>query len=103
MRKIEGASFRADRAWAGENLAFIERAIVKLRWTDAPFRWHENATDEIFLVLGGEVDMHTRAPDGSEQIITLRAGDLLQIRAGESHVAHPRGGASLLVIEGQEP
>ena len=99
MRKYEASAFRADRAWSGPSLASIADAVVKLRWTDRPFRWHANTGPEVFAVLAGEVDMHMRSSGSPETVVRLAAGDLVCIEAGEEHVAHPIGEARILVIE----
>lgn len=99
MIKYEASSFRGERAWSGPNVASIQNATIKLRWTNEPFRWHTNEGPEVFAVLSGEVDMHVRAAGSAEKIIHLKPGDLLHIEPGEEHVAHPRGEARILVIE----
>lgn len=99
MQKYEGAAFKGEAAWRGPNIAMLNKAVVMLRWTDQPFVWHANSGDEVFVVLDGVVDMHVRSKDVAESIVTLAAGDILFIRQGEEHVAHPRGGARILVIE----
>jgi len=99
MDKYDGRTFRAERAWGGPNITVMPQAAVKLRWTDQPFRWHANTGEEVFAVLDGVVDMHVRDDAGTESIITLGPGDLLHIRVGEEHVAHPRGEARILVVE----
>lgn len=99
MDKIQGRTFLADRAWTGPLITTLPNAAVKLRWTDTPFRWHTNNGQEVFVVLDGTVDMHVRGPEQDERVITLEPGDLLHIREGEEHVAHPRGQARILVIE----
>lgn len=99
MDKIQGRTFQAERAWSGPSITTLPNAVVKLRWTDAPFRWHTNDGEEVFVVLDGTVDMHVRGPGADERILTLEAGDLLHIREGEEHMAHPRGQARILVIE----
>jgi mannose-6-phosphate isomerase-like protein (cupin superfamily) len=100
MQKYD-AGFTPEGAWQGPLIAEIPDARVKLRWTDQPFRWHVNTGEEVFVVLRGAVDMHVRsnvAPDVA--VIPLETGDVLHIRPGEEHVAHPRGEARILVIEG---
>lgn len=99
MQKFEGARFESEGAWRGPNIALLNRAVVVLRWTDRPFVWHANSGDEVFVVLDGIVDMHVRSKDTPESIVTLGAGDILFIREGEEHVAHPRGAARILVVE----
>jgi mannose-6-phosphate isomerase-like protein (cupin superfamily) len=99
MQKYEGASFPGEGAWRGPNIAMLEKAAVVLRWTDQPFVWHANIGEEVFVVLAGVVDMHVRAQDGSVSVVALEPGDILHIREGEEHVAHPRGAARVLVVE----
>ena len=102
MKTYRGATFEAEAAWRGPDIASLGDAVVKLRWTDQPFRWHANTGEEVFVVLDGVVDMHVRPAGGREDVLTLRAGDILHIRAGEEHVAHPRGAARVLVVEERE-
>lgn len=99
MDRIQARTFLAEHAWSGPLIATLPHAVVKLRWTDAPFRWHANEGQEVFVVLDGTVDMHVRGPQEAERVITLEPGDLLHIRHGEEHMAHPRGQARVLVIE----
>ncbi|SEC91959.1 hypothetical protein SAMN05519104_2363 [Rhizobiales bacterium GAS188] len=98
MKKYEGRTFAATGAWSGPEIAMIGETTVKLRWTDEPYRWHINDGQEVFAVIDGIVDMHVRER-GRESVITLLAGDVLHVGAGEEHVAHPRGSARILVIE----
>lgn len=102
MQRYSGAAFTAEAAWRGPEVARLREAVVKLRWTDRPFRWHANTGEEVFVVLDGGVDMHVRTPEG-ESVIFLGPEDLLHIREGEEHVAHPRGPARILVVEEPEP
>ena len=99
MELHEAAALPAGTAWSGPDLATIPEAMVKLRWTDQPYHWHVNDGGEVFAVLAGVIDMHARAPDGTVRVVVLRCGDVLHIRAGETHAAHPRGAASILVVE----
>lgn len=100
MQKYEGASFAAEASWRGPEIARLADAVVKLRWIDTPFVWHANTGDEVFVVLDGVVDMHTRPrQDADVSVVTLAAGDILFIGDGEEHVAHPRGEARILVVE----
>jgi len=100
MQKYD-AGFTAEGPWRGPLIAAIPDAQVKLRWIDRPFRWHVNAGEEVFVVLQGRVDMHVRSEaEPDSRVIPLEAGDLLHILPGEAHVAHPRGEARILVVEG---
>ncbi|MCW2238650.1 cupin domain-containing protein [Azospirillum canadense] len=98
MKIVQSRSFRPATAWAALDIAEIDGATVRLHWTDKPYRWHVNAGDEVFAVLGGAVDMHFRI-DGREEVARLGPGDLFHAGAGDEHVAHPVGEARILVIE----
>lgn len=98
MKIIRSHEFTAERAWGALDIACIEGASVRLHWTDAPYRWHVNDGDEVFVVLDGMVDMHFRT-DAAEQVVRLTPGDMFHAEAGCAHVAHPVGTARILVIE----
>ena len=65
------ASFRTDEAWGAREVAEIDGATVRLHWTDKPYRWHVNDGTEVFVVLGGEVEMRYRQ-GGEERSVRLR-------------------------------
>lgn len=91
-------TFRADQAWGARDIALVDRASVRLHWTDQPYKWHVNDGTEVFVVLQGVVDMYYRERE-AEKIVQLSAGDMFVAGAGEEHVAHPIGEARILVIE----
>lgn len=91
-------SFHADRAWGARNLAEIERATVRLHWTDKPYHWHVNDGPEVFVVLDGSVEMRYRLA-GIERAVVLGVGDIFIADIGDEHVAFPEGEARVLVIE----
>ncbi len=91
------ADFRADEAWDGKRIATFGDTRSQLLWTDKPFHWHVNSTDELFVVLNGRVDMQYRDENG-EQRIWLETGDMAVIRKGEEHVATPDGEVRLLIV-----
>ncbi len=76
MQFINPNNFTASRAWGALDIADIEGASVRLHWTDAPYKWHVNDGDEVFVVLDGLVDMHTRDADGTEHITRMAAGHI---------------------------
>ena len=94
----DARDFRSSRAWGARDLAEIEGASVRLHWTDQPYQWHVNDGAEVFCVIDGTVEMRYRL-DGTEQSVTLNAGDLFIAEIGDEHVAHPQGEARILVIE----
>lgn len=99
MKFTSANDYTGDHAWDALDLAtFGEPATVRLHWTDAPYVWHVNDGEEVFVVLDGAVDMHYR-DDGVEKVQPMRAGDICQAGVGDEHVAHPRGAARVLVVE----
>ena len=98
MRIIKSAEFTGENAWDAMDVDEIDGATVRLHWTDKPYKWHVNDGPEVFVVLDGTVNMHTRDHAG-EKIWTLSVGDIFHAEAGDEHVAHPDGPARILVIE----
>lgn len=98
MRVLKASDFTGDRAWQALDIERIDDASIRLHWTDKPYKWHVNDGPEVFVVLDGAVDMHTRK-DGQEQVWRLNVGDIFHAEAGDEHVAHPDGPARILVIE----
>jgi mannose-6-phosphate isomerase-like protein (cupin superfamily) len=98
MRCFRASEFRSDRAWGALDIARIEGATVRLHWTDAPYRWHINDGEEVFVVLDGRVEMKYRE-NGQEKSLWLESGDIFHAGVGCEHVAHPAGEARILVVE----
>ena len=100
MDVIDATRFTADRAWGSQSLMAMGDYRAKLHWTDQPYRWHRNTGEELFVVLDGVVDMHYASDeDVAPRVVELRAGQMALVRAGDLHVAHPRGAARILVLE----
>lgn len=93
------SSFTHAEAWEGQELGSIGGARAMLLFADRSYHWHENASDELFCVVDGTVDMDLRDAAG-ERRVTLERGDMAIIRKGEHHVAHPRGEARILIVAG---
>lgn len=91
-------SYTGTHAWEALPIAEIEGATVRLHYTDAPYVWHVNDGEEVFVVLDGTVVMHYRQ-NGVEYARRLNPGDICHAAAGDEHVAHPDGIARVLVIE----
>ncbi|MCV9938542.1 cupin [Boseaceae bacterium BT-24-1] len=98
MRTIKPRDFTGSRAWEALDIERIDDATIRLHWTDQPYKWHVNDGPEVFVVLDGEVDMHTRT-GGVESVQRLAPGDIFHAQDGDAHVAHPVGPARVLVIE----
>lgn len=98
MKFHRAQDFTGRRAWEALDIAEIDGASVRLHWTDAPYIWHVNDGAEVFAVIDGAVDMHTRT-DGVESVRRMVAGDIFYAEAGDEHLAAPDGPARILVIE----
>jgi mannose-6-phosphate isomerase-like protein (cupin superfamily) len=98
LRFFESTDYMPGRPWAALDIAEIEGATVRLHWTDAPYVWHRNDGEEVFLVVDGAVDMHYRV-DGEERVEHLTPGRICHAEAGDAHVAVPTPEARILVVE----
>ncbi len=98
MRVIHPKEYIAARAWQALDIEQIGETTIRLHWTDQPYEWHINDGPEVFVVLDGVVEMHTRDQSGEKKWI-LESGDIFHAEAGDAHVAHPQGVARVLVIE----
>ena len=101
MRIIHSKEFSATTPWAALDIANMSGITTRLHWTDQPYKWHTNDSDEVFVVLDGVVEMHYRE-DGREQTTVLNVGDIFYAGVGDAHVAHPQGEARILVIERED-
>ncbi len=98
MKFHRAQEFTGSRAWEALDIAEIDGATVRLHWTDKPYIWHVNDGAEVFAVIDGTVDMHSRA-GGVESVRRMTAGDISYAEAGDEHLAAPDGPARILVIE----
>lgn len=98
MKFHRAQDFTGSRAWEALDIAEIDGTTVRLHWTDKPYIWHVNNGAEVFVVINGAVDMHTRTA-GVESVQRMRAGDICYAEPGDEHLAAPDGPARILVIE----
>lgn len=98
MRVINPREFTAKNAWDALDIEKIKNATIRLHWTDQPYIWHVNDGPEVFVVLDGSVDMHTRK-ENVEQTVSLMVGDIFHAKTGDEHKAVPNGAARILVVE----
>lgn len=99
MHILRPKDFTGTEAWQALDIDRIDDATVRLHWTDQPYKWHVNDGPEVFVVLDGAVDMHTRTTDGQERVWRLNVGDIFHAENGDEHVAHPVGTVRVLVVE----
>jgi mannose-6-phosphate isomerase-like protein (cupin superfamily) len=84
-----------DELWSPRIVADVNDYQVKLVKVLGDFpEHHHDDTDELFLVLAGELQI--RLPG---ETVTLAEGDLFVVPRGMSHQPYSPGGASLLVLE----
>jgi mannose-6-phosphate isomerase-like protein (cupin superfamily) len=95
---VNARTYRAGRPWGARDVAELDDASVRLHWTNEAYHWHVNDGTEVFVVVDGRVDMHTRNA-GRESVVSLAVGDILRVDPGDEHYAEPFGEARILVIE----
>ena len=98
MKIIRSKDFNPGKAWAALDIANMNGVTTRLHWTDKPYHWHVNDGEEVFVVLGGRVEMFYKKR-GKETSVILEIGDIFFASIGTEHVAHPIGAARILVIE----
>ncbi|MCJ2181373.1 cupin domain-containing protein [Novosphingobium sp. 1949] len=99
MKIFRAHEFTAPAAWGSQLLADFGDVTAKLHWTDQPYRWHVNTGAEVFTVLDGVVEMHSRDAGGTVTVTRLGPGEGVSVEPGDEHVAHPQGPARILVVE----
>lgn len=84
--------------WAPRLAAHYNGNEVRLAKVEGEFHWHKHDdTDELFLVMEGELDMEFR--DRTEQ---MSAGDLIVVPCGTEHRPCARKGeVKLLVMDAE--
>ena len=84
-----------DETWQPRVVAELNNYQVKLVRIEGDFVWHDHPeTDEMFLVLSGELRIDFR--DGA---VTLRAGEMFVVPKGVEHKPFAREEVRMLLIE----
>jgi mannose-6-phosphate isomerase-like protein (cupin superfamily) len=98
MKVFRSSEFHGTRAWEACDIANMHGITVRIHWTNAPYRWHVNDGEEVFVVLSGQLEMKYRDA-GIERAVVLHTGDIFYASVGTEHVAHPDGECRILVVE----
>lgn len=81
--------------WAPRTVATLNDYDIMIVKLLGQYTWHRHAdTDELFLVLRGELEIELR-----DRSVTLGPGDLFVVPRGEEHRPHARHEVELLLIE----
>jgi mannose-6-phosphate isomerase-like protein (cupin superfamily) len=84
-----------DARWSPKIIAQMNDYHFKLVKIEGDFVWHSHAdTDEVFIVLEGEVTIHFR--DGA---VTLRAGEMFVVPRGVEHKPFAARECQLMLVE----
>jgi mannose-6-phosphate isomerase-like protein (cupin superfamily) len=89
------ASF--DEIYSPRIVARMNDYDVRIAHTKGEHVWHvHDQTDEFFLGLDGQFDLHLRDPDGQETVVVLHPGDVFVVPRGTEHKPSSPGGAILM-------
>ncbi|GAB3820300.1 cupin domain-containing protein [Kribbella italica] len=87
-----------DDLWSPRIAARLNDYDVRVTKVAGSYIWHlHETTDELFLVLDGELGIALRDPD--ERTVTLSPGSVFVVPRGVEHRPFSDGGASIVVIE----
>jgi mannose-6-phosphate isomerase-like protein (cupin superfamily) len=99
VSNIREALAQLDELWSPRPLARINDYAVKAVKVQGEFVWHRHRdTDELFLVVSGELDIGLRDADGERQV-SLGANDVFVVPRGVEHRPVSRHGAEILLLE----
>ncbi len=86
---------RFHEHWAPRVIAEMNDYQFTLVKFQGEFVWHcHNETDEVFLVLSGEMEIGFR--DGA---VTLGAGEMFIVPKGKEHITHAKSECQALLVE----
>ena len=93
-REIAARGERVSVLWQEpESLAFVARG------REYRSEFHVNPSDEVMLMIKGEMRLHYRTPDGKEAVAVVPEGSTIYTPAGTPHSPRFPPDAFLLVIE----
>ena len=86
---------KLDQRWSPKIIAQMNDYHFKLVKIEGDFVWHSHAdTDEVFIVLDGEVTIHFR--DGG---VVLRAGEMFVVPRGVEHKPFAARECQMMLVE----
>ena len=94
MSAIASASRPISVLWqTDDSIAFVARG------REGRSEFHVDPSDEVMLMLKGEMALHYRTPDGEEKVATIREGEILHCPAGTPHSPRFAPDSYVLVLE----
>ena len=79
-RQLAQSGKRVSVLWQEpESLAFVARGREHRN------EFHINPGDEVIYMVKGEVRMHSRTPEGAEEVAVIPEGSIIRIPAGTPH------------------
>ncbi|KIU18014.1 cupin domain-containing protein [Mycolicibacterium llatzerense] len=91
------ASF--EERWSPRILANVNDWDVRLAKIEGTFVWHSHPeTDELFIVLDGNMDIHLRE-SGDERVVHLGRHDVFVVPRGTEHCPQSSTGAAVMLLE----
>ena len=86
--------------WSPKVIAEMNDYQFKLVKMQGEFVWHSHAdTDEVFLVVHGEMEIGVRDPARGEHAVAVREGEMYVIPRGIEHITRARQECHALIIE----
>lgn len=93
-RKLAAAGKRVSVLWQHDDtLAFVARG------REYRSEFHINPSDETMLMIKGQMRLHTRTPEGSEEISVIPEGAIIYTPAGTPHSPRFPADAFALISE----
>lgn len=87
-----------DALWSPRIVTRVNDYEVRIAKVAGEHVWHtHDRTDELFLVLDGELDVALRDPD--DRVVTLATGAVFVVPRGTAHKPSSAAGASILMFE----
>ncbi|PUA81231.1 cupin domain-containing protein [Nocardioides currus] len=92
------ASF--EDLWSPRILAQVNDHDLRTAKVRGEYVWHRHPdTDELFLVLDGQLDIGLRDEDGTERVVALATGDVFVVPRNLLHRPSSAEGATILLVE----